>query len=452
MEFATDKLYDESGKLDRNFSGHLTVCFIGGSLTEGGREWLYMVQRYFKDYFPKAEVEAYNLGLGGTGSVAGAARFDEEVSVHDPDIVFIEFTINDGTGEPTERCAATEMMFRRCMSLGKIPAVIYLHTVSPRNPDSEAYFTHRKAIGIKEALACHYGIPTVCIYDYFVKKYRHDRMPGDSFEEFLIHAGYYRQNKEGYPDIHPPAVGYHLYGEAILEAFETYGLAHFLRRLRTDEPYYSSADRITEVEARYRYRYVADDKMAVSAVSGITYGTGWKLIDEHTSGIGHILDNGEYIGLSRMNGMMYADDRQHPLVRNDGDTSAITDRGASLTFTTEADAILVMFRSIFYNKAVQYFEKIDGKWTLLMRTEPTSVNSREDGGGQTFFDKTVRLSAENTEHEIMIVIAANADGSKTMTDASGEAPMQGDSAYAPITNVAGYSFRFGLIAEKYLGK
>lgn len=455
MEFATDKLYDQSGRLDPDYAGELTVCTIGGSLTEGGHEWLEMVQLYLASLFPHARVNLYNGGLGGTGSVAGAMRFDTEVSAHKPDIVFIEFTVNDGAGNPAGCTAATESMLRRCLALDPIPAVIYLHTVMPRDPGSDGWFDHMRAIGLKEVLARHYGLPTIGIYDYVLRKYRHDCIPGERFEEFLVRAGYYKLNARGAVDVHPYPNGYRLYGEAILEAFRSYGASYYLRRPRTDIPLFSDPSLHGVATARYTCRAVGEEdggELVLSRRAGITYGAGWTLIEERTSCMRYVPAEGEATVRYRLNGLMYADNRVHRLVRTVGDTSAITDRGPSFYFESDADAFALTFRSIYYNRPLRYYELVDGVWTLLAETSPTSVNSKPDGAGQTFYDRLIPMTPGQSLHRIMAVVAVSAEGGNAPTDRSGDPPVQGGSASAAVTDVSGYSFRFGMLTEQYLGR
>ena len=81
------------------FSGRDTInCVaIGGSITATGgttNSWGSQVSKWLGDKTGKT-VNFYNAGIGGTGSDFGIARLYDEVAVHEPDIVFVEFSVND---------------------------------------------------------------------------------------------------------------------------------------------------------------------------------------------------------------------------------------------------------------------------------------------------------------------------------------------------------------------
>lgn len=77
----------------------LTCVAIGGSITEAGgttKSW----GKYFSDWLNEKtgkKVNFYNKGVGGTDSSYGLARLYSDVSSLAPDIVFVEFSVNDRT-------------------------------------------------------------------------------------------------------------------------------------------------------------------------------------------------------------------------------------------------------------------------------------------------------------------------------------------------------------------
>jgi lysophospholipase L1-like esterase len=52
--------------------------------------------------FPQLTVTEIVAGLPGTGSNLGACRLERDVLRHRPDLLFVEFAVND-TGSPPER-------------------------------------------------------------------------------------------------------------------------------------------------------------------------------------------------------------------------------------------------------------------------------------------------------------------------------------------------------------
>ncbi|MDZ8118775.1 SGNH/GDSL hydrolase family protein [Pontiella agarivorans] len=71
------------------------VGYIGGSITNGGM-WRNKLLDWLKSEYPNAEISQVNAAMGGTGPDFGACRIGEHLLVHHPDIVFIEYRVNNG--------------------------------------------------------------------------------------------------------------------------------------------------------------------------------------------------------------------------------------------------------------------------------------------------------------------------------------------------------------------
>ncbi len=64
-----------------------------------------------KQRFPFGVINVIVEAIGGEGSPAGAARFEEQVLCHRPDVVTIDYSLNDrGTGLPGARAAWQQMI------------------------------------------------------------------------------------------------------------------------------------------------------------------------------------------------------------------------------------------------------------------------------------------------------------------------------------------------------
>jgi len=71
------------------------IAYLGGSITKSAG-WRTMTAEWFQEQYPKAKIEAINAGISGTGSDLGVFRLERDVLQHDPDLLFIEFAVNDG--------------------------------------------------------------------------------------------------------------------------------------------------------------------------------------------------------------------------------------------------------------------------------------------------------------------------------------------------------------------
>ena len=79
----------------------LNIVYYGGSVTEGYgvikdvESWRALSGEWFKNTFPSATINTYNAAIGGTGTQLGVLRLETDVIERKPDLVFIEFAMND---------------------------------------------------------------------------------------------------------------------------------------------------------------------------------------------------------------------------------------------------------------------------------------------------------------------------------------------------------------------
>ncbi|MBR1506924.1 MAG: SGNH/GDSL hydrolase family protein [Eubacterium sp.] len=80
----------------------ITIAFIGGSITAGCHAepketacFAARVVAWWKERFPTANINYINAGIGATDSWLGVHRVRREVMVYNPDLVFVEFSVND---------------------------------------------------------------------------------------------------------------------------------------------------------------------------------------------------------------------------------------------------------------------------------------------------------------------------------------------------------------------
>jgi len=115
--------------MDRGKKGeNITVAFLGGSITQGCNATLqedcYANRTYlwFKKTFKDINVKYVNAGVGATGSILGVHRVETQILAYDPDIVFIDFAVND-TADVYNKIAY-ESLIRRLLSAKKEIAIV----------------------------------------------------------------------------------------------------------------------------------------------------------------------------------------------------------------------------------------------------------------------------------------------------------------------------------------
>lgn len=179
----------------------MVIGFLGGSITQGSLAssdtltYAYRVYQWWCGSFPQSICHYVNGGIGGTTSCFGVARADEDVLMYQPDVVFVDFSVND---EPTPFFQETyEGVIRKLLGWRTQPAVVVLNNVY--------YDTGVNAQEYHNAVAKHYQVPYVSIKDTVYQK--------------MIKGVYSRE--ELTPDgLHPNDKGHGLLAEEIIRLLE----------------------------------------------------------------------------------------------------------------------------------------------------------------------------------------------------------------------------------------
>lgn len=127
----------------------LRYVAIGGSITQaGGPGW---VGDWLREQFPESDVTVVNSGMSGTGSSLGIFRIDRDVIAYQPDLVAIEYCVNDGGLVDAQAIRYIETMVVRLKSLPHPPAIIIVEAAAKEGVNLSR---HRR-------VARHYGFAEV---------------------------------------------------------------------------------------------------------------------------------------------------------------------------------------------------------------------------------------------------------------------------------------------------
>lgn len=92
-----------------NEGGHVTVAYLGGSITWGAQatdpmktSYRARVTKHLEQKFPNARLHAVDAAIGGTPSKLGVFRMDRDVLPYKPDLTFVEFCVNDGASADSQ--------------------------------------------------------------------------------------------------------------------------------------------------------------------------------------------------------------------------------------------------------------------------------------------------------------------------------------------------------------
>lgn len=86
----------------------ITIACIGGSITQGTissgsmdsevpfkKSYAELFKQWWEETFPNAQIEFVNAGIGATDSYLGVHRVGKDVLDYQPDLVLVEFSVND---------------------------------------------------------------------------------------------------------------------------------------------------------------------------------------------------------------------------------------------------------------------------------------------------------------------------------------------------------------------
>lgn len=109
----------------------ITVAYIGGSITQGssaGNDLCYakLTSDWIQKQFPDIKVNYVNAGIGATGSYIGVYRADRDVLSKNPDLVFVEFSVNDTMENKERNINSYDSLLRKIWSYETAPAIICL--------------------------------------------------------------------------------------------------------------------------------------------------------------------------------------------------------------------------------------------------------------------------------------------------------------------------------------
>src|ERR1700682_5589322 len=79
----------------------IKVAYFGGSIT-AQPGWRPKTLAHFQKNWPAAKFSEITAAIGGTASDLGVFRLGQDVLDKNPDLVFVEFAVNDGGAAPDQ--------------------------------------------------------------------------------------------------------------------------------------------------------------------------------------------------------------------------------------------------------------------------------------------------------------------------------------------------------------
>ena len=187
----------------------VSIVYLGGSITEGSAAspqktkcYAYLSAQIFAEKFmaDKSHLKYHNAGISGTPSLLGVTRCEKDVLAYNPDIVFVEFAVNDG-GDNNSRMAYESLICKLLESESQ-PAVILIFTVGETGWSAQ---DHMQKIGK------HYNLGMISIKDAVWTQIQQCKMTWRDYSPDYVHP-----NNAGHAFM-ADCIGYYLDQAAMVE-------------------------------------------------------------------------------------------------------------------------------------------------------------------------------------------------------------------------------------------
>lgn len=136
------------------------IGYLGGSITaqEG---WRPKTLAHFQKTWPQAKIGQINAAIGGTGSDLGVFRLKQDVLDHKPDLLFVEFAVNDGGAAPEQIHQCMEGIVRQTWKTLPECDICFVYTITEALVPAMKEGKFQRSASAMEKVADHYGIPTI---------------------------------------------------------------------------------------------------------------------------------------------------------------------------------------------------------------------------------------------------------------------------------------------------
>jgi hypothetical protein len=145
----------------------VTIAYMGGAITAGAgasapekTSFRALVTEWIRKHYPKSEITELNAAINSTGvsggSIYGALRARRDVIAYKPDVIFVEFAVNDTNENEIPAKKGIEGLLRQLLVVSQPPEVVMLHaTIAQRGVHAEWH----------DAIAAHYQVPSINMQD-----------------------------------------------------------------------------------------------------------------------------------------------------------------------------------------------------------------------------------------------------------------------------------------------
>ncbi len=189
------------------------IAYFGGSITAADG-WRVQTLAGFSGMYPNTKFVEINAAIGGTGSDLGVFRQEFDVLRYKPDLVFVEFCVNDGGTSKDRICKQMEGIVRQIWKHDLNTDIVFVYTY--RLGHENEYLVNKLPASVvaMEEIAEFYGIPTLDFNPQVVEMHEEGKLTYQAEEP---EEGKILFSKDG---VHPLKEGHEIYTKIVCNAFE----------------------------------------------------------------------------------------------------------------------------------------------------------------------------------------------------------------------------------------
>lgn len=180
----------------------VTIACIGGSITQGtiakgnlddtvgfSRPYADIFREWWEKQFPDTEITFVNAGIGGTDSYLGVHRLKRDVLSQEPDLVLVEYAVNDANSFFYKR--SYDNLLRNILQAESAPAVMLLFMEQTNGTSAQ---------GNQVLVGFQYALPMISYANCI---------------EHMMENGQYSASQLSGDGVHPSALGHAIAGELL---------------------------------------------------------------------------------------------------------------------------------------------------------------------------------------------------------------------------------------------
>lgn len=138
----------------------ICVAYFGGSIT-AQPGWRVQSLNYLQDKYPDINFREHNATIGGTGSDLGVLRMDYDVLRTKPDLLFIEFAVNDSKTDSILILNSMEGIVRKTWKMYPDCDICFVYTFHEPLLAELLSGQMNESVRVMETVARKYQIPTI---------------------------------------------------------------------------------------------------------------------------------------------------------------------------------------------------------------------------------------------------------------------------------------------------